>query len=187
VLLAPSKPGIFALGEEIVAPAIDEVELRASSPVEASPAGLVDGNRRIEVSKRMLALFEVVETSDLGLALGRLFLPRSPLRERLESGRCFARFTVIEDTAERTSAYGALRNWMDQSAETASGLSLRDHNGPCGAGASAREASFEAETSAGEHVVSESQPSFSFPLGMEAPSRELNGKVADPAPLPSGF
>jgi hypothetical protein len=161
VLLAPSKPGIFALGEEIIG--------------------------SDEVSKRMLALFEVVETSDLGLALGRLFLPRSPLREKLESGRCFARFTVIEDAAERTSAYVALRNWMDQSAETASGLSLGDQNEPYGAGASAREASSEAETSAGQHIVCESQPSFSFPWRMEAPSRELDGKVAGPAPLPSGF
>src|SRR6185312_13543544 len=97
VLLAPSKPGIFALGEEITT--------------------ADDG------SKRMLALFEIIETDDLGLALGRLFLPRSPLREKLDATRCYARFTVIEDAAERASAHVALRSWMDQSAETASGLS----------------------------------------------------------------
>jgi hypothetical protein len=155
VLLAPSKPGIFALGEEII------------------------GSH--EVGKRMLALFELVETSDLGLALGRLFLPRSPLREKLESGRCFARFTVIEDAAERTSAYVALRNWMDQSAETASGLSLRDQNEP---DTVVRENQENALTAG---PIADAQPSFSFPWGMEVPSRELNGKVAGPAPLPSGF
>jgi hypothetical protein len=185
VLLAPSKPGIFALGEEIVAPAIGEVELRATSPVENSLRGMVD-DRRIKSGKRMLALFEVLETDDLGLALGRLFLPRSPLREKLECGRSFARFTVIEDASERGSAYAALRNWIDQSAETASGLSTRDQNEPCGAGALARENDSE-RAIPGAQVADEPQPSLSFPWGMEAPRRELNEKKVGPRPLPSGF
>ena len=57
VALVSSKPGVFALGEEIVAPASG--------------------------GKRMLALFQISETDDLGMALGRLFLPGSPQRERL--------------------------------------------------------------------------------------------------------
>ncbi len=96
VLLAPSKPGIFALGEEMISPA--------------------------ERSKRMLALFQVSETDDLGITLGRLFLPGGPLLERLAAGRCFARYTVMEDAAERTAAYQVLRRWMEQSAEAASGI-----------------------------------------------------------------
>src|SRR6267154_1207224 len=107
VLLVPAKAGIFALGEEMV------------------PAG--DG------SKRMLALFEISATDDLGMTLGRLFLPGNPLLAKLNAGRCFARYTVIEDAAERSAAYSALRRWMQDSAETASGIS------PCGAGAPARE------------------------------------------------
>jgi hypothetical protein len=161
VLLAPSKPGIFALGEEIVAPD--------------------DG------SKRMLALFDVIKTDDLGLALGRLFLPRNPLREKLEAGECSARFIVIEDAVERASAYTALRNWMDQSAETASGLSPQ--NGPSGADTLVRKSDeFPPEMLSGtESIVADAQPSFSFRWSMETPSRELNGKVSGPAPLPSGF
>jgi hypothetical protein len=200
VLLAPSKPGIFALGEEIIAPAIGEVELRAPSPAETSridvelraPSPVETSrhagadNSRVGNGKRMLALFEVVETSDLGLALGRLFLPRSPLREKLECGRSFARFTVIEDASERASAYAALRNWMDQSAETASGLSTRDQNDRCGAGALARENDSE-RAIPGAQVADEPQPSLSFPWGMEAPQRELNEKKVGPRPLPSGF
>jgi len=167
VLLAPSKPGIFALGEEIIAP-----NSSVSDSRDFSSAG-----------KRMLSLFEVLETNDLGLALGRLFLPRSPLREKLESGRCFARFTVIEDAAERSSAYAALRNWMDQSAETASGLTSRDHKD--GVDILVRD---NAENAlAGAPVSETSQPSFSFPWGMDAPQRELNGKMVGPTPLPSGF
>src|SRR6266566_9012594 len=68
-----SKPGLFALADEVV-------------PVEAG-------------GKRMLALFRISEADDLGMALGRLFLPRNPLRERLTAGRCFVRYTAIEDSA----------------------------------------------------------------------------------------
>jgi hypothetical protein len=169
VLLAPSKPGIFALGEEIIA-----------------PDSLVWDSRDLSsTGKRMLALFEVLETDDLGLSLGRLFLPRNPLREKLEYGRCFARFTVIEDAAERASAHAALRSWMDQSAETASGLTSRDQNEPCGADTLVRD--YPENTLAGGLGSEASQPSFAFPWGMEPPRRELQGKVVDPTPLPSGF
>ena len=96
VALVSSKPGVFALGEEIVAPAGE--------------------------GKRMLALFQISETDDLGMALGRMFLPGNPLRERLAGGRCFARYSVIEDPAQRHAAYAALQRWMSSSSETASGI-----------------------------------------------------------------
>ncbi len=86
LVLMSSKAGIFALGEEIVAPATG--------------------------GKRMLGLFQVSETDDLGMALGRMFLPGSPHRERLSAGRCFARYAVIEDAAQRHAAYAALQHWM---------------------------------------------------------------------------
>ena len=53
----------------------------------------------------MLALFQISETDDLGMALGRLFLPGAPEGERLAAGRCFARYAVIED---ESSAPGRL-------------------------------------------------------------------------------
>jgi hypothetical protein len=90
VLLAPAKPGIFALAEE-VAPAAE--------------------------SKRMLALFEIKETDDIGMALGRLFLPGNPLREKLETGMCFTRYAVIEDAAERSTAYKIFQRWLQESSE----------------------------------------------------------------------
>jgi hypothetical protein len=92
VLLAPAKPGIFALGEEMISPA--------------------DG------SKRMLALFQVSETDDLGMTLGRLFLPGNPLGERLATGRCFTRYAVIEDRDQRATAYAIFERWMQ---DTSSG------------------------------------------------------------------
>jgi hypothetical protein len=90
VLLAPSKPGIFALGEEII------------------PSGQIP----LASGKRMLALFRISETEDIGMALGRLFLPGSPERERFFAGRCFARYAVVEDQAQRRSAHSSLQQWM---------------------------------------------------------------------------
>lgn len=81
-----SKPGLFALAHEVV-------------PLQAG-------------GKRVLALLRISEADDLGMALGRLSLPRSPERELLASGRCFARFAVVEDPAQRHSAHAALQNWL---------------------------------------------------------------------------
>ena len=149
VLLAPAKPGIFALGEEIIPPA-ESVGLQASSPA----------------GKRMLALFQVSEADDLGMALGRLFLPGTSLRERLTTGRCFARYAVVEDPDQRQTATAVFQRWMQDSAETASGIET------CGAGALARES-----------VI---KPSTSFAWGMEVQEREVE-ELKRPQPLPSGF
>ena len=89
VLLAPAKPGVFALAEEI------------------APAA--------ESSKRMLALFEIKETDDIGMALGRLFLPGNPMREKLANAKCFARYAVIEDANERSAAYKIFERWLHES------------------------------------------------------------------------
>jgi hypothetical protein len=91
LVLMSSKPGVFAMGEEVVAPATG--------------------------GKRMLALLHISEADDLGMALGRLFLPGSPQREHLASGRCFARYAVIEDAGQRHAAYGALQRWLSASSE----------------------------------------------------------------------
>jgi hypothetical protein len=68
----------------------------------------------------MLALLEIRETDDIGMALGRLFLPGNPLRERLAAGKCFARYSVIENSAERAAAYKIFQRWMQESTATSS-------------------------------------------------------------------
>ena len=163
VLLAPAKPGIFALGEEVV------------------PKG--DG------SKRMLALFQISEADDLGMALGRLFLPGNPLRERLAAERCFARYAVIEDPIQRQAANAVFQRWIQESAETASGISGQQD--PCGADILARE-SLHSDTAStlGQSIaresVSNSEPSTSFAWGMEVQDRE-ESELKFRQPLPSGF
>jgi len=69
----------------------------------------------------MLALFQISEADDVGMALGRLFLSGNPVRERFASGRCFARYVVIEDANQRRTALTALQRWMASSAEAATG------------------------------------------------------------------
>ena len=65
VLVAPSKPGIFALAE----PAVASGQLQAGG-------------------RNLLALFQITQTDDIGMALGRLFLPSPIERERVAIGRC---------------------------------------------------------------------------------------------------
>ena len=146
VLLVPAKAGIFALAEQM--------------------APVVDGNRRL------LAVFQIAQSDDLGMALGRLFLTGHPLRERLESGNCFVRHAVIEDAEERIAAFDIFQRWIQGSAEAVSGIASKQE--PCGAGGLARDA----------------VPSSSSAWGVgfkEAQDRELPERFFGSAPLPPGI
>jgi hypothetical protein len=127
LLLVPSKPGLFALAEELVAP----------------------GETAILASKRMLGIFQVSETTDLDIALVRLFAPRTSLAARLAEGRVFIRYAVIEDETQRHSAHASMQRWLATSAETASGV-ISEHGVSAtplqGAAASQNESNDESET-----------------------------------------
>jgi hypothetical protein len=195
VLLVPAKPGIFTLGEEMV-PAGSSPPVGSSLRVEQGfqpciNASANKGALAPEVTpagKRMLALFQIAETDDLGMALGRLFLPGNPLLKTLNSGRCFARYAVIEDAAQRSAAYSTFQRWMQDSAETASGISS------CGADTPARETENAIDAIADACVDSDPvravPPSTSSAWGvgfMEVQNREAREVVRRPTPLPSGF
>ena len=162
VLLVPAKPGIFALGEEIGA-----MERRTSLPA----------------GKRMLVLFQITEADDLGMALGRLFLPGNPVLAKLNSGRCFARYAVIEDATQRSATYAIFQRWMRESAETASGIQQE----PCGSDTAVRA---ESETKLDSEVDKAVPPSISSAWGVgftEVQNREAREAIRRPQPLPSGF
>lgn len=96
LLLAPQQPGIFALAEEVMDVAAN--------------------------GRRMLAVLEIAAAEDLARTLSSLFSPASALRDRLLSGRCFVRYAVVSDAAQREAITTQLRQWISASAETASGL-----------------------------------------------------------------
>jgi hypothetical protein len=136
LVLAPCKPGIFALGEEVIAP----------------------GELVVGEGKRMLALFQISEADDVGMALGRLFLSGSPARERFASGRCFARYVVIEDANQRRTALTALQRWMASSAEAVSGVPQA--------------------TSEESHATPDTDATANTPVAPDAPVRELERSSA---------
>src|SRR5271165_3574292 len=159
LLVVPSKPGIFALAEEIMdlgtsgtlgaskthvgtaalgCPAEQSSAVASTSP---TPEGSTDReghdfNRAVNTSKsvaalaagvptrRMLAVLQFSEDDDMAFTLDRMFTRVNPMRARLASGRCFLRFVVIEDEAQRHSICTALNQWMLSSAEKASGIGL---------------------------------------------------------------
>jgi hypothetical protein len=171
LLVVPSKPGIFALAEEIMdlgpidtlgaskthvetaAPGVGNSHVgsdafgslpRAESRGPASapaPEGSTareghDFSRAVKSTKsvaalaaeaptrRMLAVLQFSEDDDMAFTLDRMFTRINPLRARLASGRCFLRFVVIEDQAQRRSICNALNQWMLSSAEKVSGIGI---------------------------------------------------------------
>lgn len=103
LLLVPSAGGIYTLAEEMVAP----------------------GETPVTGGKRMLAVFHIAETEDLCVTLSQHLSPRSPLRQRLSSGRCFVRFATVSDGIYRQRVCNTLNHWLSSSAEVATGL-VRD-------------------------------------------------------------
>ncbi len=138
--LVPHQPGLFALAQEVVPP---------------GEAG----------TRRLLAVCEIAAADDLAHALGRLFSPASPWREPLAAGRCFARYVVVANPAERDAACAALQAWLAQAADL-----------PAADARSAPEAAHAAVDSADLPV----------PRAV-APSAKATTPVGPPASLPAGF
>ena len=198
LVLAPCKPGLFALGEEVIAP----------------------GELAVGEGKRMLALFQISEAEDVGMALGRLFLAGNPTRERFASGRCFARYVVIEDANQRRTALTALQRWMTSSSEAATGVQqavsddthvaqnndvLRDTHlapdapvrgaEPSSAGSTSAHGSEDTRFVSGHDFSRAANPTTSTAALAAAPadasprseSSNKQSQIGPPSPIPSGF
>jgi len=130
LLVVPSKPGIFAIAEEITAvgATINREGYHfsradtAAGRTAAFAAGVNDAPGAADPSRRMLAVLRFSEDDDMAFTLDRMFTCENPMRARLASGRCFLRFVVIEDATQRRSICAALNQWMLSSAGKASGL-----------------------------------------------------------------
>jgi hypothetical protein len=141
LLVVPSKPGIFALSEEIIdlRPSNTRVEEVASNVAALGRSTDREGHdfsRAVTSPKnspalaaeapgrRMLAVLQFSEDDDMAFTLDRMFTRVNPMRARLASGRCFLRFVVIEDQTQRRNICAALNQWMLSSAEKASGFGM---------------------------------------------------------------
>jgi hypothetical protein len=115
LLSVPSKPGVFAVAEEI---------MNVGTAAIGCPAEQSSAAARTEApeSQRMLAVTKFFEDDDMAFTLDRMLSWQNPMRARLESGRYFIRYVVIEDQAQRRSICSALNQWIASSAEIATGI-----------------------------------------------------------------
>jgi hypothetical protein len=119
LLQVPSKPGVFALAEEIATVGTSAL----GCPTERSSAP--DSFQTVASAtqtRRMLAVTHFFEDDDMAFVLDRMLTKENPLRGPLNSGRYFIRFVIIEDRFQRLQIHTALSQWLSDSAEKASGI-----------------------------------------------------------------
>jgi hypothetical protein len=139
LLIVPSKPGVFALAEEVVNlastshpaepdPSHDNVEERRFSAASGAKDSAASAALSPEVKgqnsepRRMLAVTQFFEDDDMAFVLDRMLSQQNPMRARMASGRYFVRFVEIHDQAQRRSICAALNQWIVSSAEKATGI-----------------------------------------------------------------
>jgi hypothetical protein len=130
LLVVPSRPGVFALAEEIMnipSRVATDPLVRPATPTlsEAKGRGPIPeaGSREPEAeSPRMLAVAKFYEDDDMAYVLDRMISHQNPMQSRLGSGRYFVRFVVIEDPSQRRNVCNALNQWIASSAEKATGV-----------------------------------------------------------------
>ena len=116
LLCVPSKPGVFALAEEVMD--LGPSEAKGSGPVPEAESRTPDAHS----ARRMLAVTQFFEDDDMAFVLDRMLSHNNSMRARLESGRYFVRFVEIQDQAQRRSICSALNQWIVSSSEKATGI-----------------------------------------------------------------
>jgi len=139
LLFVPSKPGVFALAEEMMdlgaAPnhgdKKDHVETAASAVPRSEASGPLEEFHPVEdrrlsspstEPRRLLAVAQFFDADDMAYVLDRMLFHQNSMRARLASGRYFVRFVVIEDESQRRSICNALNQWILTSAEKTTGI-----------------------------------------------------------------
>lgn len=132
LLLVPSKPGVFALAEEIMDFGTAHLGTASSAVQPARSAAESEKNlgKRLDLAdastipapRRMLAVSQFYEDDDMAFVLDRMLSRNNPISVRLSSGRYFVRFVVIEEQSQRHSICSALTQWIASSAEKVSGI-----------------------------------------------------------------
>jgi len=122
LLLVPSKPGVFALAEEIMDLGATEKSAQDLLAFTAEETDAKSRKPEVESTRRMLAVSQFFEDEDMAFVLDRMLSHQNPMGSRLTSGRYFIRYVVIEDGSQRRSICNALNQWVLSSAEKATGI-----------------------------------------------------------------
>jgi hypothetical protein len=130
LLFVPSKPGVFAVAEEIMdlGSNVEERRFSAASSglsiaaLAAATTAPEAESRKPEAGKRMLAVTQFFEDDDMAFVLDRMLSRQNPMSSRLASGRYFVRFVVVEDQTQRRSICSALNQWIVSAAEKVTGI-----------------------------------------------------------------
>jgi len=207
LLAVPSKPGVFAIAEEITDFGKSHVGTAAPGcPAERSSAASPDGPAA--APRRLLAVIQFFDTDDMAFTLDRMLTRANPMRARLASGRYFVRFVAIEDETQRRSIAAALNQWISNTGEKASAigahfassLELTDaHVGTAALGCPAEQSSAAPQAYVGADAFvrparAASMNSDATEAAMVSPDAAAplldSGAASNihcPSPLPSGF
>jgi hypothetical protein len=205
LLSVPSKPGVFALAEEIidfgadttthVATAASAVPPARSTAAPFPPQEETGFSRAVRAAntpalaaegRRMLAVAQFYEDDDMAFVLDRMLSRQNPMRSRLESGRYFVRFVVIEEQAQRRSICNALNQWITSSAEKATGIGSHFASSlelaPTGEYVARTLSSAPADTMTNPRAAGDPTPAAASHLDSGAAAN-----IHCPSPFPSGF
>ena len=135
LLVVPSKPGVFALAEEVADfsanPLATTARVATGTPPVPRTLGEAKGSGAVPKAgsqepkaeaNRMLAVTKFFEDDDMAFVLDRMLSQQNPMQARLASGRYFVRFVEIHDQIQRRSICSALNQWIISSAEKATGI-----------------------------------------------------------------
>ena len=197
LLFVPSKPGVFAVAEEIMdldtthvetaasaVPGSGPVWDRVSDPVKPSEARQ-DFSAAKPEPRRMLAVTQFFEDDDMAFVLDRMLSTQNPMRSRLVTGRFFVRFVVIEDQSQRRTICNALNQWMVTAAEKATGIG--SHFATSLELTSATEYVPEGQDVAAQGVARQDVARAPSPASPLTVPNQTSGPATRANPFPSGF
>jgi hypothetical protein len=216
LLVVPSKPGIFALAEEVMDFGPGKVHVETAAPgcpehssadafIATTPAPGILGGAALQrcdsqplknaasaaeaPTRRMLAVFQFSEDDDMAFTLDRMFTRVNPMRERLSSGRCFLRFVVIQDQDQRRSICNALNQWILTSAEKTMGINADFQSSLEFAPMSVARPPSAASADTKEISATMQAPKIMQETAFQAPHLDSGASknLHCPHPLPSGF
>jgi hypothetical protein len=181
LLSVPSKPGVFAVAEELME--FDTAHVGADALARPAATTVRSNSDTNTEASRMLAVTQFFEADDMAFVLDRMLTHQNPMRARLASGSYFVRYVAIDDEPQRRSICAALNQWIANSGEKVSGIGAHF--------------AMDAHVATGASPVPRSEasgpgtdPTLPAPTSISSAPHLDSGAATNihcPSPLPSGF